>query len=248
MADDRKDNSIVSGPEPFRWPWQRATDLEIGVKARQVPPPSHSLGGDSTVGKPGATKARAANAKAAFKAHVAAAEKLDAPAAAAVAGARAWPVQFVVFVALIYHLLGPGAAFITNDDLGARGLLTLVDSGLPDILGVDVGRWLAPGAAAWMWQPLIAVGGAALLRLTALNTAQKDPLGAIWIAAAAIAVDTATWLFVGLKLWGTAFTAEEANALITLLKVEGGALLVLFFILAPRGKKRLGQTDADFNR
>ena len=56
MRDDRRNNDIVSGPELFRWPWSRARDVEIGDKARQFPPASHSKGGESTVSKPRAPR------------------------------------------------------------------------------------------------------------------------------------------------------------------------------------------------
>ncbi len=231
MNDNRR--NIVEGPSRPPWPWNSGTDLDIGSR-------DGSLFGDSTVERPAkAPKVRRARVRRALQ------------PATATSGAAPWhrsfPVQAVILVALFYHLLGPGAALITGSEVGARGLLALADTLIPTVAGFDPGRWLVPGAAAWMWQPLVAAGGAALMRLTALNTAQRDPLGAVWIAAAATAIDTATWLFVGLKLSGTAFTAEEAAALITLLKVEGAALLVLFFVLAPVGRRRLGQTDADWH-
>ena len=53
----------------------------------------------------------------------------------------------------------------------------------------------------------------------------------------ALAIDTATWVFVGTKLSGVAFSPEEGAALVTLLKVEGGVLLGLFFLLAPLAKR-----------
>ncbi len=83
-----------------------------------------------------------------------------------------------------------------------------------------------------------------ILRLIALNAAKKDPLSAIWIAAAALAVDAATWLFVGLTLWGSAFSAIEGEAVIALLKLEAGALVVLFVLLRRSGRFRAGRNDA----
>ncbi len=233
-VNDHRPN-IVEGPPRFRWPWSRGTDLDIGSQAA---PRGGSALGDSTVSK-------SAQVPHAERARIRRALQPATIGPSATAGLRALPVQAVVLVALAYHLLGPGAAFLTGSDAGARGLLSLVDTVMPTVGEFDPARWLIPGAAAWMWQPLLAVGGAALLRLTALNAAQRDPLSAIWIAAAATAVDTATWLFMGLKLAGTTFTPEEAAALVTLLKVEGGALLVLFFVLAPRGRTRPGETGAD---
>lgn len=230
MRDDRKPNSIVTGPAPWRWPWDSGTDLEVGAKAHDAIGGAKARPGDSAVAKPGAAAAPVQQLR------VARPDNGIHVAARAGPNLRSWPVRFVVFAALLYHLLGPGLAFVTTSDEGARALLTMLRGFMPDILGFDVARWIFPGAAAWMWQPVIATGGAALLRLTALNTARRDPLGAVWIAVAALAVDAATWLFVGLKLADTAFSAGEAHALITLLKVEGATLLVLFFLLAPRGK------------
>lgn len=230
---DDKRNNIVDGPPKFSWPWKRGTDLDIGSRGG-------SLFGDSTVDQPArAPKVQRARARRATQ-----------PATTSSSAApwyKALPVQIVLFLALAYHLLGPGAALLTSSDVDARGLLTLVDTLLPSIAGFDVSRWVIPGAAAWMWQPILPFVAATVIRMTALNTAQRDPLSAIWIGVFAAAIDTVTWLFIGLKLTGIQFSAEEADALITLLKVEGGALLVLFFILAPTGKRRLGQTDADWH-
>lgn len=82
----------------------------------------------------------------------------------------------------------------------------------------------------------------------ALDTAVRDPIGKIRMAATALAIDTAAWVFVGMSLSGVAFSPEEGAALVTLLKVEGGVLLSLFFLLVPGGKRKPGETDAHLNR
>lgn len=85
-------------------------------------------------------------------------------------------------------------------------------------------------------------------RLVALDTAGRDPVGGIWMAATALAIDTAARVFVGIRLSGAAFSPEEGAALVTLLKVEAGVLLGLFFLLAPRGRRRPGEVDPHLNR
>ena len=113
---------------------------------------------------------------------------------------------------------------------------------------MELGHWFALGASAWFWQPLIPAFGADVLRLVALNTVRRDPIGAIWIAATALAIDAATWLFVGMRLADASYSPVESAALVTLLKVEGAPLLALFCLLAPTGQKKMGETDAQFNR
>jgi hypothetical protein len=149
--------------------------------------------------------------------------------------------------AFVFHALPHAAQSIAGLSPNAvRGLLAAMGGFIPVFEDFDAARWLVPAASAWLWQPFFAVLLAGLLRIAALNTAKRAPLAAIWAAAAALLVDAATWMFVGLRLWGDAYSAAEGEALIALLKVEAGALLVLFFLLAPTGKKRLGQTEADF--
>ncbi len=91
---------------------------------------------------------------------------------------------------------------------------------------------------------MLAALGAGFLRLVAINSAGRNPVGALWIAAVALAIDTATWLSVGLKLGGQAYSPAEAAALITLLKIEGMVLLGLFLILSLLGRRRLDRTVA----
>lgn len=139
----------------------------------------------------------------------------------------AWQAGLVsagVLVALAYHLLA----------LASMGEVLAPSSGL-----------LARAVEAWAWQPLAVTAIGILLRLWALRTASRDPIQAIWIAVLALVLDLVTWLTIGLK---TAHDPDQAHALILLLKVEGGLLLGLFGLIAPRGARKLGETDAHYNR
>jgi hypothetical protein len=107
---------------------------------------------------------------------------------------------------------------------------------------------VAQAVQAWSWQPLAVTGIGVAVRLWALRTASRDPIQAIWIAVLALGLDLITWLTLGLKAGGGAYTPDQAQALILLLKVEGGLLLGLFGLIAPRGARKLGETDAHYNR
>lgn len=240
MADDRRNNSIVSGPERFRWPWARAQDVNIG-SATRTQNSTVNLGSEARAESSTVDNGRASGMPR-FKAHVPGLGRL--PRVAAPAGWRRLLVLIVVLPALIFHIAPQIHRLIGEED--ARGLLAWLYGSLPMIDGFEAARWLTPATAAWMWQPIAAAGGAALLRLVALNAARREPIGALWIAFVALLIDASTWLFMGLKLQGQAFDADQAAALITLLKVEAGALFVAFAILAPTGKKRFGKTDAEF--
>lgn len=237
MPDHR--NDIVQGALKWRWPWDRAQDVELGSGPR----PHGGVLSPAPAPAPTPTSAGAADVK---QAQAKAQPRLDV-----LEGARkpaVWQkllVTVIVVIALIYHAAPQIGRLVGPDQ--ARLLLAWLADLIPVVGGIDAGRWLGPGAAAWMWQPVVAAGGAGLLRLAALNAAGREPIGALWLAFFALLIDGATWLFMGLKLQGQAFDAAEAQALITLLKIEGATLLVAFFILAPAGKKRLGQTDAGFN-
>lgn len=228
MNSDR--DPLISGPPKFKWPWDRAKDVNIGEGARA---PSDSIDQPAGFRMP------------AFKTPAGVGFRrpgqTDAPA-----GWRVLLVRLAIIAAIAYHGAA-GLAWITGPD-DARGILTFLGNLIPDIAGIDVGHWYALGGAAWLWQPKTALVGAFALRLVAFNTARRDPVGGIWMAATALAIDTATWVFVGMKLSGVAFSPEEGAALVTLLKVEGGVLLALFFLLAPGGQKKPGGTDAHFNR
>ncbi len=256
MAGEHRNSDIVSkGGGGIRWPWDSARDVNIGSGARtenstvnlgssaRVQNSTVNLGSterveNSTVGAESSGRSRRAERRRAR-----AVPSDEAPAGA---GWRGFLVTVVVMAALVFHALPHVAQSIGGLSPGAvRGLLAALGGALPQIGDFDAARWLLPAAAAWLWQPFVAGLGAGVLRLIALNAAKRNPLSAIWIAAAALAIDAATWVFVGLRLWGDAYSAAEGEALITLLKVEAGALLVLFFLLAPTGKKRPGQTISD---
>lgn len=232
---------IVSGPERWRWPWSRAQDVNIG-SATRTQNSTVNLGSGARAENSTVDNARRSGMPR-FRAHVPGIGRIAAGAAPA--GWKRLLVTIVVLPALLFHIAPQIALLVGVDD--ARELLAWLFGRLPVIDDFEPARWLTPAAAAWMWQPIAAAGGAGLLRLVALNTAKREPLGALWIAFFALVIDAATWLFMGLKLQGQAFDAAEAEALITLLKVEAAALFVVFVILAPLGRRRLGQTDADWN-
>ena len=52
----------------------------------------------------------------------------------------------------------------------------------------------------------------------------------------------------GIETVGNRLVAGRGRGPDTLLKVEGAVLLGLFFLMAATGKKKLGETDAHFNR
>lgn len=256
MAPDHRNNDIVSkGGGGFRWPWDGAQDVNVGSGSRtenstvnlgskaRVQNSTVNLGStdrveNSTVGAESSGRSRRAERRRRRGAQT--------DQASEGGGWRSFLVTVLITAALVFHALPHAAQSIAGLSPDAvRGLLGVIGGGLPQIGDFDAARWLVPAASAWLWQPFAAVLGAGVLRVIALNAARGNPLSAIWIAAAALLIDAATWLFVGLRLWGDAYSATEGEALITLLKVEAGALLVLFFILAPTGKKRLGETIAD---
>ena len=254
MSDHRNSDIVSKGGGGIRWPWDRAQDVNIGSGSR-TENSTVNLGSparvqNSTVNAGAAERVENSTVEAESSGGARRAERRRTRAlrsdARADGGWRGFVVRVVVMAALLFHAFPYGAQAIGELSPDAvRGLLALIGSALPQIGDFDAARWLVPAASAWLWQPFAAVLGAGLLRAIALNTARRDPLSAIWIAAAALAVDAATWLFVGMRLWGEAYSAAEGEALITLLKVEAGALLVLFFLLAPTGKSRRGQTVAD---
>lgn len=68
------------------------------------------------------------------------------------------------------------------------------------------------------------------------------------MAATTQAIDTAVRVFVGMRPSDAALSPEEGAALVALLKVEGGVLLGLFFLLTPRGRRKPGETNTCLNR
>jgi hypothetical protein len=258
MSDNHRTNSIVSkGGGGIRWPWRRAQDVDIGSGSRtqnstvnqgstaRIQNSTVNLGSTDRVGNSTVDAEPSGGSRRAARRLARAARPYGATSPA---GWRSFLATVIVLAAFAFHAI-PHAARLggTVSPNEVRGFLVAVASYLPVIGEFDVARWLVPAASAWLWQPFIAAIGAGILRLVALNTARRDPLAAIWIAFAALAIDAATWLFVGLKLWGVAYSPVEGAALITLLKVEGAVLMLTFFILAPTGKRKLGQTDADWN-
>jgi len=253
MRDNPGNNEIVSRGGGFRWPWSGAQDVNIGSGSRtenstvnlgssaRIQNSTVNLGSmarveNSTVdGEPSGRSRRADRRREQ-------ATRLDGDAD--VAGWKSFVVTVVVLAALVFHALPHVGRFGGMSPGEMRALLALVGAYIPVIGDFDAARWLVPAVAGWMWQSVVAGIGAGILRLIALNAAKKDPLSAIWIAASALAVDAATWLFVGLTLWGSAFSAIEGEAVITLLKVEAGALLVLFVLLRRSGRRRPGRHDA----
>lgn len=232
MADQDDPNSIVSGPPKWRWPWGRAPDVAIGAQTRVS---NSSVEAPEPARLPGFKRSTLPRFKRLYG------------QAGAPAPWKRFLVTVVLLAACLFHALPHVArmgGLVNADD--ARGLLVSLADYIPIVGGFDAAQWLVPAASGWLWQPFAAAFGAVVLRLVALNVAGRDPIGAIWIGVVALIVDTATWLFMGMKLQG-AYTPAEAAALVTLLEVEAGALLVLFFILAPTGKKRFGRTDADWN-
>lgn len=227
--NDRRD-PLISGPPKWRWPWDNGRDVNIGEGARA---PSDSIDQPAGFRMPG------------FKAPAGVGFRRSGQTGAP-AGWRVMLVRLAIIAAIAYHAAA-GLAWITGPE-DARRILAVLGKLIPHIMGIDVGHWYAIGGAAWLWQPKIALIGAFALRVVAFNAARRDPIGGIWMAATALAIDAATWVFVGTNLSGVAFSPEEGAALITLLKVEAGVLLALFFILAARGRRKLGETDAHADR
>jgi hypothetical protein len=255
MSRHPGNNEIVSkGGGGIRWPWDSARDVNIGSGSRtenstvNLGSPARvqnssvntgstdrvensTVGGGSSAGSRRAEQRRARHAR-----------SDEAPEST---GWRGFLVTVVVMAAFVFHALPHAAQSIAGLSPNAvRGLLAAMGGVIPVFEDFDAARWLVPAASAWLWQPFFAVLLAGLLRIAALNTAKRAPLAAIWAAAAALLVDAATWMFVGLRLWGEAYSAAEGEALIALLKVEAGALLVLFFLLAPTARKQRGRHDA----
>lgn len=257
MANDHRNNDIVSKGGGFRWPWDRAQDVNIGSGARtenstvnlgspaRVQNSTVNLGATDRVENSTVDAEPSGRSRRAERRRKRATRPYQSSGAT---GLRSLAVTVVVMAAFVFHAFphaGRMGGTVSPNEV--RGFLVAVGSFLPVIGDVDLARWLVPAASAWLWQPFAAAIGAGVLRMVSLNTAQRDPLAAIWIAGAALLIDAATWLFMGLKLWGEAYSAVEGEALITLLKIEAGVLLALFFLLAPTRKKRLDQTGGNLS-
>jgi hypothetical protein len=257
VSDHRNSDIVSKGGGGFRWPWTGGQDVNIGSGSRmenstvnlgspaRVQNSTVNLGstervGNSTVDAEPSGRARRAERRRKRAARL--------NRSSGDAGWRGLVVTIVVMAAFAFHAIPHAARLggtISPDEV--RGFLVSVGGFLPVIGDVDLARWLVPAASAWLWQPFAAVIGAGVLRMVSLNTAQRNPRAAIWIAGAALLVDAAAWVFMGLRLWGEAYSAFEGEALITLLKVEAGALLAMFFLLRPGRGKRPEQADAVLN-
>jgi hypothetical protein len=113
--------------------------------------------------------------------------------------------------------------------------------------GAPFGETLARAAAAWLWQPVWLWVGALGLRVRALQRLRRDAPGAAMMALIAVAAETGFWIFMGLKQTG-AYSPEEQAALILMLKIEGGLMFVFLCLATPTGFRKLGETDAHWNR
>lgn len=253
MSTDRNKDIVSRGGGGFRWPWDGGKDVNIGSGSRienstvnlgasaRVQNSTVNLGstarvGNSTVDAEPSGRTRRADRRR---------EQAEQPDGdAGVVGWKSFIVTAVVMAALVFHALPHVGRFGGLSPVEMRAFLAMVGAYIPLIGDFDAARWLVPAVAGWMWQPLAAGIGAGILRLVALNAAKRNPLSAIWIAAAALAIDAATWLLVGLTLWGAAFSAAEGEAVIALLKVEAAALVVLLFLLRRSGRSQPGRNDA----
>lgn len=257
MAGDHRNNDIVSRGGGFRWPWERAQDVNIGSGARtenstvNLGSPARVQNSTVNLGSTARVENSTVDAEPSGRSRRAERRRKRATRLYRSSGAAGWQglvVTVVVMAAFAFHAIPHAARMggtVSPDEV--RGFLVSVGSFLPVVGDFDPARWLVPAASAWLWQPFAAVIGAGVLRMVSMNTAQRDPRAAIWIAGAALLVDAATWMFMGLKLWGAAYSAVEGEALVALLKVEAGALLVMLFLLRPGRGKRPEQADAVLN-
>lgn len=238
MSDHDNRNDIVQGPPKTRWPWSRDERLDLGAPRPsggtiEGPPPPPRLPKLPRLKLP-RSRPRAPRAR--------------ATTGPAPAEWKTLAINLVVGAAFLFHalpqLVRMGGAVGMVD---ARGIAVDLIGVVPVVAGFDIAQTLVPAVSAWLWQPLAVAFVGGVLRLFACSHARRDPLQAIWVAIAAALLDLVTWLFIGLKLWGTAFTEVEGQALVTMLKIEGAALFLLFCVMAPTGRKRLGQTDADWH-
>lgn len=236
---------IVDGPEPG--PFERLRD-GLGRSVRGEPAP------EVTLGAPAPAKAPQAQ-PASDDPEIAELERMEAQEAAERAAPppkpadedeglasiplswKPWVIGPVVLAFALFHV-APHLADLAGEP---RAVLAGFKGALP------FGDTIAAAAAGWLWEPVWVWLGAMALRLRALQRMFRDPPGAIMMALIAAAFEAGFWIFMGLKQTG-AYTPAEAAALILLLKIEGAAVLGLFFLFAPTGKRKLGETDAHWNR
>jgi hypothetical protein len=231
---------IVEGPEPG--PIERLRD-GFGRSVRPEPAP------ELTIGTPQAAPTETAQdpelADLARMEAREAAERANPPPPAAeedaglISISRSWKLWVIGPVVLAFALLhiAPHLADWAGEPRAELARLAVL----------PFGDTLRNAAAGWLWEPLWVALGAMALRLRALQRMFRDPPGAIMMALIATVFEGAFWIFMGLKHTG-AYSPAEASALILLLKIEGGAMLGLFCLFAPLGKRRLAETDAHWNR
>lgn len=152
------------------------------------------------------------------------------------AGWRPWVIGPVVLALALFHI-APQLAHLLGPAHQVLGGLTVL----------PLGDTLSDAARGWLWEPLWVALGAMALRLRALQRMFRDPPSAVVMALIAAVFEGAFWVFMGLKRTGD-YSPAEAAALILMLKIEGGAILGLFLLFAPLGRRKLGETDAHWNR
>lgn len=149
---------------------------------------------------------------------------------------KPWIIGPVVLAFALFHV-APHLADLIGEPRAVLARLTML----------PFGETLRDATGGWLWEPLWVGLGAMALRLRALQRMVRDPPSAVMMALIAAVFETAFWIFMGLKKTG-AYSPAEASALILMLKIEGGAILGLFLLFAPLGKRKFGETDAHRNR
>jgi hypothetical protein len=232
---------IVDGPPPG--PFERFRDgLGRSVRGESAP--------ELTVGTPGAQVAAAAPQEDPDLTELARMETREATPAAPPPQADAdtglasipaswkpWVIGPVVLAFALFHV-APHLADMAGEP---RAVLGSLFGPLP------FGDTLRGAAAGWLWEPVWVWLGAMALRLRALQRMVRDPPGAVTMALIAVAFETGFWVFMGRGQTG-AWSPAEASALILMLKIEGAVMLGLAFLFLPTGKRKLGETDAHWNR
>lgn len=150
---------------------------------------------------------------------------------------KPWVIGPVVLAFALFHV-APHLADMAGDP---RAVLDRLFAPLP------FGDALSRAAAGWLWEPVWVWLGAMALRLRALQRMFRDPPGAVIMALIAVAFETGFWIFMGRGQTG-AWSPAEASALILMLKIEGAVMLGLVFLFLPTGRRKLGETDAHWNR
>jgi hypothetical protein len=151
-------------------------------------------------------------------------------------GWKPWVIGPVVLSFCLFHV-APHLADLAGEPRAV----------LAGLKALPFGETLQNAAAGWLWEPVWVWLGAMALRLRALQRVFRDPPSALMMALIAAVFEGGFWVFMGLKQTG-AYSPAEAAALILMLKIEGAAVLGLFLLFAPTGRRRLGEADAHRNR